>query len=210
MSGENRRGGDHDSRYALRSNKTPTLKRNSVEQVPESSSRSKRAKEMEALFVKEAGYDTRFHAPPPCNKENPRSLEFEKLCRKYVEAALKSFNKSKKAKKVGEYELVEVGDVSGCQRGMEGYWYHTNFKDKPKNAPEAESELFFAELKKCYAQSVRCVKCCILGPMDGGTRGCKACEKFFPKLGHPQDGFHIGFPSHRVAYRPTDKGACRS
>jgi len=59
-----------------------------------------RAKEMEALFVKEAGYDTRFHAPPPCNEENPRSLEFEKLCRKYVEAALKSFNKSKKAKKV--------------------------------------------------------------------------------------------------------------
>ena len=70
---------------------------------------------------------------------------------------------------VGEYELVEVGDVSGFPRGMEGYWYHTNFKAKPKNAPEAESELFFAELKKCYAQSVRCVKCCILGPMDGGT-----------------------------------------
>jgi len=46
--------------------------------------------------------------------------------------------------------------------------------------------------------------------VNSGTRGCKACEKFFPKLGHPQDGFHIGFPPHLVAYRPTDKGGCRS
>ncbi|KAJ8434746.1 hypothetical protein Cgig2_001949 [Carnegiea gigantea] len=159
-------GGDRASCYDLRSNKARTLKRAAGAQVLETPSSLKRAKEMEAVSMKGAHYDMRFHAPDYSIKENPESLEFEKLCREYVEIALKFFNKSKQAKKVGEYELVEVGDVSGFDRGMEGFWYHTNFKAKPKNASEAEAELFFAELNHRYPQRVKCVKCCILGPID--------------------------------------------
>ncbi|KAJ8435700.1 hypothetical protein Cgig2_027290 [Carnegiea gigantea] len=185
MEGGNSGGGDRACRYDLRSNKTWTLKRTAGAQVLETPSSPKRI------------------------KENSKSLEFEKLCREYVEIALKFFNKAKHAKKVGEYELVEVGDFSGFDRGMEGFWYHTNFKANPKNAPEAEAELFFAELNDRYPQLVKCVKCCILGPIDSDSKGCKACEKFFLKLCHPQDGFHIGFPPHLIANRPTKSGWVR-
>ncbi|KAJ8435698.1 hypothetical protein Cgig2_027288 [Carnegiea gigantea] len=117
---------------------------------------------MEAVSMEGAHYDTRFHAPDYSIKENPKSLELKKLHRKYVEIAMKFFNKSKQAKKanlyfsVGEYEIVEVGDVSDFDRGMEGSWYHTNFKAKPKNAHEAEAELFFAELN--VARDVKLAK----------------------------------------------------
>lgn len=55
-----------------------------------------------------------------------------------------------------------------------------------------------------------CILILLLLLVNSASKGCKACEKFFPKLYHPQDGFHIGFSPHLVGHRPTNNKGCSS
>lgn len=100
---------------------------------------------------------------------------------------------------------MEIRDVCTFMRGMEGVWHHANFKAKPKNAPNAESKVFFAELNYQYPGSLKCIKCCILGNLDFGSWGCTACEKFYLKLPHPQHGFHVGYLPYIPPRIPPNK-----
>ncbi|GAB4834900.1 hypothetical protein Ancab_033167 [Ancistrocladus abbreviatus] len=96
--------------------------------------------------------------------------------------ALKHFNKTSRAKRGLQYELVEaLGSKPFIMRSLN---YHCNFRAKPKGAPDNETKLFFAEF---VGRKVSC--CCILDSGDPSSLGrCRAilCQ---PVILHPLDGF---------------------
>lgn len=151
-----------------------------------------------------ADYDTLGRFPDYRVTEEGKQA-YHKKCRECAETALKFLNKSKEAKKVGGYELVEAVGMNLFTRGVEGFWHHANFMAKPKNAPEDEPNMFFAELNHRYRGRLKCIKCCSLGTLDYGSQGCKACELYYPKLRHPQNGFHIGFPGYAIRFLPANE-----
>ncbi|GAB4834873.1 hypothetical protein Ancab_033142 [Ancistrocladus abbreviatus] len=97
--------------------------------------------------------------------------------------ALKHFNKTSRAKRGLQYELVEaLGSKLFIMRSLN---YHCNFRAKPKGTPDIKTKLFFAEF---VGRKVSC--CCILDSGDPSSLGrCRAilCQ---PVILHPLDGFH--------------------
>ncbi|KAJ8428278.1 hypothetical protein Cgig2_034092 [Carnegiea gigantea] len=184
-------------RYALRSKKTLTQTRKRISEGEDLEAQMRNG----GCLCEES---TKIHDSRASDHAPVKNSNFEVQCRECVKAALKHLNKSKKAKKLSGYELMQIRDVCAFMRGMEGVWHHANFKAKRKNA---QSKVLFAELNYRYPGPLKCIKSCILGHLDFGSWGSTAGEKFCPKLRHPQHGFHIGYLRYVLpGIPPNDEG----
>lgn len=119
----------------------------------------------------------------------------------FAELGLKHFNEANKAKGAPEYFLLET--IGFKQFRMRPYWwYHENFKAKPKDSSDDEARLFFLELKRIGGPNLgepEVTNCCILEPQDlnGDDSGQNGCEAI-PRILHPLSGFNVGIPPYRL------------
>ncbi|GAB4834862.1 hypothetical protein Ancab_033131 [Ancistrocladus abbreviatus] len=108
---------------------------------------------------------------------------YAEQCLLLATRALKHFNKTSRAKRGLQYELVEALDSNlfmTCE-----FNYHCNFRAKPKGAPDNETKLFFAEFS---GKKISC--CCISDSADPPSSvGVCNCCYWIPALLHPLDGF---------------------
>ncbi|GAB4836344.1 hypothetical protein Ancab_039526 [Ancistrocladus abbreviatus] len=66
-------------------------------------------------------------------------------------AGLEEWNKQQQAKNGPRYELVNAGSSNSIPiSNSKGTFYHANFEAKPIGAPDCETQIFFAEIKKKY------------------------------------------------------------